>query len=430
MSNNSLNVSVLGAAKETYTDQLRIHLIPVIHKGFVSLYEDAKQLEHAKGTYNYLKRFQMLLKDIPKWNQSILEEETHRILSEIEFLMELVTAVFVSHVKILASVKLSGNNRNIRIKIPTSDVFIHTVYTKTAEFIYYDPWVFNNYNHRENYEKIREFIAKGINDTISSMIPIESILKEYLSNVFAGHIKEMPQAIPIEEPFSRLLSANDMELGNGGDGGSGGGGGGSEINQNFGTGGSGGGGGNGSNFGVGGGDGGGDGGDSNFGTGGMDGGEDESRDLGDLGDSNFGTGGGGDLFGESSPPLFTPNPESLSFNSGHNSIVDEFKDVPASDSFEEKNTSSASDPFADPTTNDPFSDSKPPANDPFSDSDPTTNDPFASSDNNLSFGGGELPFGGDPDLFQTTVTPAELADPAFEQKQPTINFFDDDAGFV
>ena len=148
---SSLNVSTLATAREFYTEQLQIHLTPLIYEGFVSLYEDAKRKEDAEPDFggNYLKQFQMLLRDVPYWNQSILEEETRRILNEVDFLMDVVAMIFVSHVKILYCVKLGGQSENIRIKIPTSDIFIHAIYCKAAEMIYYNPYDFANYHLRD-----------------------------------------------------------------------------------------------------------------------------------------------------------------------------------------------------------------------------------------------------------------------------------------
>ena len=212
----NLNVSVLGAAKETYIKQLKTDLTPLIHEGFISLWEDAEQKEKEQGGYNYLRQFQLFLKDIPNWNQSILEDETERILDKVEYLMQLITAIFVSHVKILSSVRLGGDNRNIRIKIPKSDIFIHKVYINAAEMFYYNPYMFKNHFERESYENIREIIFSSIEETIDSMIPISSILKEYLSNVFSGHITEEPKSYEKENvddiPYSNILSNSDMGL--------------------------------------------------------------------------------------------------------------------------------------------------------------------------------------------------------------------------
>jgi hypothetical protein len=213
---SALNISVLAQGREFYLRQLKLHLTPLIYEGLVSLYEDAKKREEQTNEFegNSLKQFQKLLCDIPSWNQSILEEETRRILTECDFLMEMVAAVFVAHVQILASVKLGGKNSKIRVKIPTSDIFIHAVYSKSAETFYYNPYKFETYHVRESNEYIREMINRNIDDVIDSMIPIESIIKEYISNVFTSHTKDNPRAIETLEPEApgTTLDHNDLGL--------------------------------------------------------------------------------------------------------------------------------------------------------------------------------------------------------------------------
>jgi hypothetical protein len=212
----ALNISVLAQAREFYMRQLKLHLTPLVYEGLVSLYEDAKRREEETNEFegNQLKQFQKLLCDIPSWNQSILEEETRRILTEVDFLMEMVGAVFVAHVQILASVKLGGKNSKIRVKIPTSDIFVHAVYCKTAETFYYNPYKFQTYHVRESNEYIKEMINRNIDDVIDSMIPIESILKEYISNVFTAHVKDNPRTVETVEPEApgTVLDYKDLGL--------------------------------------------------------------------------------------------------------------------------------------------------------------------------------------------------------------------------
>ena len=205
---NSLNVSVLVAAKEEYTNQLKYYLTPLIQEGCTSIYEDAVINDEEN---NPLRQFQIFLKQIPKWNQSILEEETKRIKDKCPFLMDLVTAIFVSHVKILASVRLGGNHTNIKIKIPTSEIFIHSVYVNVAERVYYEPQPFEDIHSRKNMEKIRETIDEMIDETISAMIPIQSILQEYLCSAFSDHTKLPPAPDPLPEPPSDR-EFNGMDL--------------------------------------------------------------------------------------------------------------------------------------------------------------------------------------------------------------------------
>lgn len=204
---DNLNISVLCAAKEEYTNQLKHYLTPLIQEGFVSIYDDARENDEE----NVLRQFQIYLKQIPRWNQTILEQETKRIKDRCPFLMDLVTAIFVSHVKILASVRLGGNHGNIKIKIPTSDIFIHSIYVNAAEKIYYEPQPFRDLLNRKNVEVVKDIIDETVEDTISSMIPIQSILQEYLSSAFSEHTKPDPQPDPPPEaPYERQITGTDI----------------------------------------------------------------------------------------------------------------------------------------------------------------------------------------------------------------------------
>ena len=204
---NQLNVSVLVAARDEYSDQLKRHLQPLIQEGFTSIYEDSVE----EDGDNPLRQFQIFLKQVPKWNQSILDQETLRIKEKCPFLMDMVTAIFVSHVKILASVRLGGKHSNIKIKIPTPEIFIHSVYVAGAECFYYNPELFEDNLDRINSKKIKNIIETNIDDTVSSMIPIRSILQEYLCNTFSDHIKNEPQVKEEEEEdLSDILNGNDI----------------------------------------------------------------------------------------------------------------------------------------------------------------------------------------------------------------------------
>ena len=54
----------------------------------------------------YLMTFQTLLSRIPKWNNSIIEAETKRIVekSKCTYLEDLISCVHISHLKILTSI--------------------------------------------------------------------------------------------------------------------------------------------------------------------------------------------------------------------------------------------------------------------------------------------------------------------------------------
>jgi ribosomal protein L24 len=186
----SLNISVLVAARDEYIEQLKCILYPLINQGFLSIYNDAYKITNGKKT---IYKFQELLKAIPTWNQTILQNESKRIKKKCGYIMDIVTAIFVSNVKILASIRLSGDSDNIKVKIPTSDLFIHSIYIECAHDIFYDPFL---YYHRtkeiaviqKNKETIKDIIRNSINETIRQMLPFDNILQEYLKSALDDNV--------------------------------------------------------------------------------------------------------------------------------------------------------------------------------------------------------------------------------------------------
>lgn len=173
-----LNVNVLVSAKEEYTSQLCYILSPLIYQGIVAVYEDSKKMQKTVRGFS-INNFKICLANIQNWSSFLLEKETKRIKKFCPYLNDLVTAIFVSHVKILASVRLKGNNKNIKLKIPSMDIFIHKVYILVAERFYNNPYLID-----ENEQNNLELISKIIDECIRKQLPIEHILNEYLTDVF------------------------------------------------------------------------------------------------------------------------------------------------------------------------------------------------------------------------------------------------------
>ena len=177
----TLNISVLVAARDEYIDQLKCILVPLLIQGFNSIYQDALKLS---GGRQVIWKFQELLKQIPQWNQTILQEESKRIKRKCPYIMDIVTAIFVTNVKILASVRLKGSREDIRVKIPTSDIFIHSIYIEAAHQIFYDPFLFYHKNKdvQQNKYHVKQIIDSAVDETIRQMLPFDDILQKYLSD--------------------------------------------------------------------------------------------------------------------------------------------------------------------------------------------------------------------------------------------------------
>jgi hypothetical protein len=196
MTDKEIDANVLVAARDEYTHQLSYYLSPLVDEGFVSIYKDAQEQTRSKDPKkaSVLRNFQIFCKAIPTWNDTLLNNESERIKKACPFLMDLLTAVFVSNVKILAAIKLKGNSKNIKIKIPTTNIFIHKIYTSCAKFFYYEPQYYHvhrSFHKNENNRKNRlAKINEKISSTISDMLPVQEVLEEYLTGGFDSSSEE------------------------------------------------------------------------------------------------------------------------------------------------------------------------------------------------------------------------------------------------
>lgn len=174
----ALNVNVLVSAKEEYTNQLCYVLSPLIYQGIMSLFEESKKIPKQVRGVSY-RNLQIVLANVQNWSSFIIEKETKRIKDSCSYLSDLVTAIFVSHVKILACVRLKGEHKNIKIKIPNMETFVHKIYILVCNKFYNNVMLIH-----EPEEGLIKMISDIINECIRKQLPIEHILQEYLFDVF------------------------------------------------------------------------------------------------------------------------------------------------------------------------------------------------------------------------------------------------------
>ncbi len=173
----TLNVNVLVAAKEEYSKQLINCIQPSIYDVLLSIFDDS-QKNNIRLSVSF-SNFQKELKAVPHWADFKLEEKLGSINRKFPYLMDLITAIFVSHVKILACVRLKTDDKSVKIKVPSLNSFLHKIIVACCEQIYYNPQ--SIYDEKV---KIFKLINECINETIANQIPIEYILNEYLSGAF------------------------------------------------------------------------------------------------------------------------------------------------------------------------------------------------------------------------------------------------------
>lgn len=183
---DSHNLNVLVEAKEQYLGQLCDIMMPFINEVFAAMYNESVKASKGKKV---LIQFQKFLKEVPNWNNHMVNQHTDKLCSSCGWFNDLLAAVFVSFVKILSSVRLSSQNKKISIKLPTNQVFVHGCYINAAKDIYKDPYIYQDeITENERDELLFNRFNLSIKNTIKEMIPIQQILSTYISQ---GEHKEV-----------------------------------------------------------------------------------------------------------------------------------------------------------------------------------------------------------------------------------------------
>jgi len=213
------NLAVIVDAKVEYTKQLVSVLKGNMYQGIKRIYTECKEDCVSRNELaSVLTQLQKKLEEVPKWNQEVILAECENILTEskCDWLDELITAVFVSHTRILSSINFSKNKRQINLKIPKVDHFIHQCYIDIARIFYKNPYLLDDTISRYEYQKNRNesetLIEKSIENTIRKQLPVKHILQEYLSNDYSNQEEEVKtENEPEPEVTAEELEAEVVE---------------------------------------------------------------------------------------------------------------------------------------------------------------------------------------------------------------------------
>ena len=172
-------MSVLVEARREYIDQLGVCLSEHLIESFDAMYSEAGKMSKGKKV---LVSFQSLLKDVPNFSNSMIKQHTDAIIDRCSYFSDLLAAVFVASTKIMSSVRLRQDTAKISLKLPTNDIFIHTVFIEAAKNLYADPYVFHDDSpqHKRD-EDLRARFGIAIERSVKSLIPIKEILETYMT---------------------------------------------------------------------------------------------------------------------------------------------------------------------------------------------------------------------------------------------------------
>ena len=217
MSEEDISVPVLVDSKKVYTHILVKCLANPIYQGIQQIYDQARELTDEARRNDYLKTFQQLLRDVPKWNQEMIDTEYNRVIleSKCNWLDNLIKAVFLSHVRILSAVRMGKGHKTIKLNIPKANNFIHKCYVEAARLFYQNPYLFSHkakeLDIHRNMNAAIELIKKAIHEAIHRLVPIQQILNEYLEDHQFGGGGDDGGIEDVSEDVSEQISPQEMQ---------------------------------------------------------------------------------------------------------------------------------------------------------------------------------------------------------------------------
>lgn len=213
---DDINLSCLTEAKNEYSARLVNILTPCIAEGIQSIFQEAWQLCHENDELTkYLITFQNFLVRIPKWNQTIIEEESERIVnkSNCKYLEDLITCVHICQLKILTSIRVGTKQKKIELDVPRLSDFIHKVYIQVARKLYKNVYLFERgipalerQKHQREFETI---IQESILNTVRDSIPTDKILRAYIDQT--SEIEEEVEEYTIEKDKTAISDSSNNE---------------------------------------------------------------------------------------------------------------------------------------------------------------------------------------------------------------------------
>jgi hypothetical protein len=199
-------ISNLHESRNEWCSRLVSIFTPLVAEGVRSLFNEAWKLCLDNDEANkYLMTFQNLLSRVPKWNNTIIEEERKRIIerSGCNYLEDLITCVHIIQLKVLTCVRVGNKQKKIDISIPKLDSFIHKIYINVARKVYSNVYLFEKpvmpLQQQKNNRELELIIQECIMLAIRESVPTESIIRAYLDESVEQE-EEVIIDLPVPEP--------------------------------------------------------------------------------------------------------------------------------------------------------------------------------------------------------------------------------------
>jgi len=200
--------TIVSEAQREWSSRLITIITPQLMEGIKSIFEESWNLCRENEEDNkYLMTFQNLLSRVPKWNETLIQKETDRIitLTKCKYLEDILTCVHITQLKILTSVRVSQKQKKIDLDIPKLPQFVHKVYITLARKIYSNVYLFEKniqpLQFQKNMREVEILTRESILEVIRANMPIESILRSYIDETIEEEVIEevIEKEVEVEE---------------------------------------------------------------------------------------------------------------------------------------------------------------------------------------------------------------------------------------
>jgi hypothetical protein len=102
-----------------------------------------------------------------------------------DYLEDLLTAVFIAHTKVLTSIRVSNKQKKVQITVPKVEHFLFKVLCESSKLLWGSSFLFregiSSIDKQQNYRAIETLLSEGILQAVRNMIPVKSILRDFVS---------------------------------------------------------------------------------------------------------------------------------------------------------------------------------------------------------------------------------------------------------
>lgn len=177
-------IGVYSDARTEYSKQLCVFLVPAYFQFFLKLLEKSKSTAEPK---KFLWQFQTYLNEIPEWNMEKVSNEIATLQGNCgcDYLEDLLTAVFIAHTKVLTAIRVNAKQKKVQINVPKVEHFLYKVLCECSKLLWGSTYLFSDgissIEKQKNYRNVEQLLAEGISQAIRAMVPVKSILRDFVN---------------------------------------------------------------------------------------------------------------------------------------------------------------------------------------------------------------------------------------------------------